>query len=226
MDRHVEIEDVADVGMSRPRGDVGGDSSWILLSLKPAQHRHARALVHVAMQRADGEAVLLERAEQFGTSRLRLQKMMPFFRFSWLRIRSRSASRFSKSFFGRRPGAGSPSSRSRRRGPPRRGPGMQELVGERWISGGMVAEKNSVCRVNGISLTIRSMSGMKPMSSIRSASSITRISTPVSSSLPRSKWSSRRPGVAISTSTPRSQLAVLLVEGRRRRSAARRSACG
>ena len=41
------------------------------------------------------------------------------------------------------------------------------------------------------------------MSSMRSASSMTRISMPVRSSLPRSKWSSRRPGVAISTSTPR-----------------------
>ena len=50
------------------------------------------------------------------------------------------------------------------------------------------------------------------MSSMRSASSMTRISTPVSSSLPRSKWSSRRPGVAISTSTPRSSLRVLVVE--------------
>ena len=33
--------------------------------------------------------------------------------------------------------------------------------------------KNSVCLVNGIILQIRSMSGMKPMSSMRSASSMT-----------------------------------------------------
>jgi hypothetical protein len=38
---------------------------------------------------------------------------------------------------------------------------------------------------------MRSMSGMKPMSSMRSASSTTIICTPVSISLPRSKWSSR-----------------------------------
>ena len=44
------------------------------------------------------------------------------------------------------------------------------------------------------------------MSSIRSASSMTRMSTALSKSLPRSKWSSRRPGVAISTSAPRSSL--------------------
>ena len=77
----------------------------------------------------------------------------------------------------------------------------------RWISGGMVAVKNSVWRVNGTSLQMRSMSGMKPMSSMRSASSMTSSSTPVISSRPRSKWSSRRPGVAISTSTPRVSLA-------------------
>ena len=52
----------------------------------------------------------------------------------------------------------------------------------RWISGGMVAVKNSVCRVNGTSLPMRSMSGMKPMSSMRSASSMTSSSTPESSS--------------------------------------------
>ena len=53
----------------------------------------------------------------------------------------------------------------------------------RWISGGMVAEKNSVWRVKGTSFTMRSMSGMKPMSSIRSASSMTRSSTPAEQEL-------------------------------------------
>ena len=83
---------------------------------------------------------------------------------------------------------------------------FRKVSTRRWISGGMVAEKNSVCRRGGSSLQMRSMSGMKPMSSMRSASSMTRISTPVSRILPRPKWSSRRPGVAISTSTPRSSL--------------------
>ena len=41
----------------------------------------------------------------------------------------------------------------------------------------MVAEKNSVWRIARQQATIRSTSGMKPMSSIRSASSITRILT-------------------------------------------------
>ncbi len=75
----------------------------------------------------------------------------------------------------------------------------------RWISGGMVAEKNRVWRRGGSRPQMRSMSGMKPMSSMRSASSMTRISTPVSRMRPRSNWSSMRPGVAISTSAPRSR---------------------
>jgi hypothetical protein len=57
----------------------------------------------------------------------------------------------------------------------------------RSISGAMVAEKKKVCRVKGVSEKMRSMSGMKPMSSIRSASSTTMICTPVRRSLPRSK---------------------------------------
>ena len=73
----------------------------------------------------------------------------------------------------------------------------------RRISGAMVAEKNSVCRLAGSMATMRSTSGMKPMSSIRSASSMTSNWQSVSSRPPRSKMSIRRPGVAISTSTPR-----------------------
>jgi hypothetical protein len=45
----------------------------------------------------------------------------------------------------------------------------------RSISGAMVAEKNSVWRVKGVRPKMRSISGMKPMSSIRSASSTTMI---------------------------------------------------
>ena len=84
---------------------------------------------------------------------------------------------------------------------------IRNASASRRISGGMVAEKNSVWRIFGSSDTMRSTSGMKPMSSMRSASSITRILTSFEQDdLPRSKRSSRRPGVAISTSTPRSSL--------------------
>ena len=60
MDRHVEIEDVADVGnVEAARGDVGCDEQLQLAGAKALQHRHARALVHVAMQRAGVELVFL-----------------------------------------------------------------------------------------------------------------------------------------------------------------------
>ncbi len=63
----------------------------------------------------------------------------------------------------------------------------------RRISGGMVAEKNSVWRSFGSSPTMRSTSGMNPMSSIRSASSMTRILQSESRILPRSNRSRSRP---------------------------------
>ena len=70
------------------------------------------------------------------------------------------------------------------------------------MASGMVAEKNSVWRSFGNDETIFLMSWMKPMSSIRSASSRTRNSTSRRrTALPRTR-SSRRPGVATSTSTP------------------------
>ena len=55
------------------------------------------------------------------------------------------------------------------------------------ISGAIVAEKNSVCLVNGVNLNILSISGINPISNIRSASSTTIILTPVRRSFPRSK---------------------------------------
>ena len=69
-------------------------------------------------------------------------------------------------------------------------------------SAGSVAENSSVWRSRGSIATIRFMSWMKPMSSIRSASSSTRNSTARRST---SRWptrSSSRPGVAMTTSTP------------------------
>ena len=47
-----------------------------------------------------------------------------------------------------------------------------------WMGLGIVAEKNSVCRRGGRCFSTRRMSGRKPMSSIRSASSSTSTSRP------------------------------------------------
>ena len=83
----------------------------------------------------------------------------------------------------------------------------------RAISGGMVAEKNSVCRSFGTSATIFRMSRMKPMSSMRSASSRTSTST-LSKRTARLLWrSSRRPGVATRTSTPLASARICLPIG-------------
>src|SRR5206468_1397124 len=70
------------------------------------------------------------------------------------------------------------------------------------IGGGIVAEKKSVCRRRGRCLRMRRMSGRKPMSSIRSASSRTRTSRCSSLAYGWRKWSRSRPGVATITSTP------------------------
>ena len=71
------------------------------------------------------------------------------------------------------------------------------------IGGGMVALKNSVCRFAGRWRRMRRMSGRKPMSSMRSASSSTRYSRPVELRV-RLRGSDRAggPGVATMTSTP------------------------
>ena len=68
------------------------------------------------------------------------------------------------------------------------------------ISAPRVAEKSSVWRMRGNISTMRVTSGINPMSSIRSASSITNILMPPSITLPRSAISIRRPGVAMITS--------------------------
>ena len=84
---------------------------------------------------------------------------------------------------------------------------LRNLSASFLISGGMVAEKKSVWRKGGRRPAIFSTSGMKPISSMRSASSITSTLQSASKILPRSNRSIIRPGVAISTSTPRSSAA-------------------
>ena len=70
------------------------------------------------------------------------------------------------------------------------------------ISFDSVAENSSDWRLNGSAFTMRRMSGRKPMSSIRSASSSTRCFTNEKSAAPWPMRSSRRPGVATTMSAP------------------------
>ena len=71
------------------------------------------------------------------------------------------------------------------------------------ISGGMVAEKNRVCFCRGSHFKIFFTSWIKPMSSIRSASSRTKTSRSSRLTKPWSWRSISRPGVAMRMSTPR-----------------------
>ncbi len=79
------------------------------------------------------------------------------------------------------------------------------------ISSENVAEKSSVCRCRGSSANTRFMSGRKPMSSMRSASSSTSTSTCDRSMVFWPAWSSSRPGVATTMSTPRFSAAIWLL---------------
>ncbi|MNS84626.1 hypothetical protein D3C72_1184590 [compost metagenome] len=70
------------------------------------------------------------------------------------------------------------------------------------ISSENVAENSRFWRFGGSTASTFLMSRMKPMSSMRSASSRIRISTFDRSTVPWPMWSSKRPGVATRMSTP------------------------
>ena len=72
----------------------------------------------------------------------------------------------------------------------------------RAITGGIVAEKSSVCSRAGSRAMIRLRSGKKPMSIMRSASSRTRVWMWSKRAWFWRMWSSSRPGVATTSSTP------------------------
>ena len=137
---------------------------------------------------------------RISTSRLRLQKMRAL-ETSSVRIIRRSASRLSRSSTTAKPATIVDATLAGRLTVISFGFDRNASANRR-ISGAIVALKNSVCRVFGRKPTIFSMSGIKPMSSMRSASSITSILVSVSSNPPRSNRSISRPGVAIRTSTP------------------------
>ena len=79
----------------------------------------------------------------------------------------------------------------------------QVALGDLADDRGDVAEKRTVWRSAGVALRIVSRSSAKPMSSISSASSRMTVRTPSRSRLLRVRWSTARPGVATTTSTPR-----------------------
>ena len=61
MMRDVEIEDVTDLGdIEAARRDVGCDQERQFAFAELIERRHARGLIHVAMQGAHGETVFLQ----------------------------------------------------------------------------------------------------------------------------------------------------------------------
>jgi microcystin-dependent protein len=162
MDRHVEVEDVADVGnVEAAGGDVGGDQQRELAIAELRRASPCGALVHVAMQRAGVEAVRSASGTASATSTLAVAEDDRVLEVVGARIRSRSTARFSSAwpalhqrcvmvFGGGVAGLGDFDAHRV----------LQEaLAVSFWISGGMVAEKNSVWRRGGSSLQMRSMSG-------------------------------------------------------------------
>ena len=75
---------------------------------------------------------------------------------------------------------------------------------------GMVAEKRSMLRVGGTAARISLMLSVKPMLSISSASSMMTLRMPFRSTVFRFIRSSRRPGVATTTWTPRFRVLIWL----------------
>ena len=70
MMRNIEIEDVADGGnIETARGDVGGHQQRDFTLAELIKGCGARRLVHVAVQSADAEAVLLQRFVQLAPLR-------------------------------------------------------------------------------------------------------------------------------------------------------------
>ena len=78
------------------------------------------------------------------------------------------------------------------------------------ISGDIVAEKSSDCRLAGSILPMRLIDGKKPISSMRSASSRTSVVKPRKSITPWSIKSMRRPGVAMIMFAPRLRACICL----------------
>ena len=89
-----------------------------------------------------------------------------------------------------------------------------------------MAENKRVWRCAGMRLMMRCRSGKNPISSIRSASSSTKIWTCERSAVLEPRWSSKRPGVAIKISTPaRRVMAWGLISTPPKTTAVRKSVC-
>ena len=198
---NVEIDDVADAFDVEPAGrDIGRDEDVDLVLLEPVELGDADGLVHVALDLANRKARALEAARQLANGGLAVGEDDGVLEFLVAkdvaqRILLLVGADLDQPLLDIDVGG-------RRTGDLDALGVVEELRASFWIGGGMVAENSSVWRDFGSFEQISSMSGMKPMSSMRSASSITSRLQSLSMILPRPNRSISRPGVAISTSTP------------------------
>ena len=195
--RQVEVHDVADVGdVDAAGGDVGRDEHAVGAVLEPVER-------HAAAAPASGRRGSARPCGRRGRCAFQTLSARRFVRVNTsVESSSRSSSVRSSGSFSSLRQRGTPAARraprSSRCAPPRRG---RDRAGARGRSRrprrAIVAEKSSVCRCFGQRARIRSSWGLKPMSSIRSASSRTSTSIPSSLAVPCSRWSTSRPGVAM-----------------------------
>ena len=210
----VEVDDVADaVDVDAAGGDVGGDqhAQGCRRGRLRARARAGSATCCRGSPRPRSPALASPRTTLSAPCLVRVNTSTR----SIGSALSTSASSASLDVLSR---CGSRAARSARRwspaASPRRAPGRAAFASaRRAISCGMVAEKNSVCRCFGSMATILLMSWMKPMSSMRSASSSTSTSILSRRSARWPTRSSRRPGVATSTSRPRATARICRLIG-------------
>ena len=200
--RHVEVDHLRQpLDVQPARGDVGGDQHRGLARLEVLERRLALGLRLVAVDRVGVDVVAAQLVREAVRADAR-------------------AGEDQHLLAGRASGSGTRAVRASSRARPRcstcvtssaaalraatctsAGSRSSVLIRLR-ISSGKVAENSRFCRCTGRSAMMRLMSGRNPMSSMRSASSSTRIETWLNMTVLFCTWSSRRPGVATRTSTP------------------------
>ena len=210
--RQIVVDDVADaLDVDAARGDVGGHQRAHASGAERRQHALALVLRLVAVDRLGGEPCLGERADHLVGAVLGAGEHQHAFD----RLLSQNL-RQQRWLAGAVDVQDAAARRARRWSPPgspRPAPDHCSMwLASSAISRGMVAEKNSVWRLLGSFATILRMSWMKPMSSMRSASSSTKTSTRSRCTARCCMRSSSRPGVATRTSTPAASARIWRVE--------------
>jgi hypothetical protein len=205
--RHVVVDDVRHVLDVEPaRRHVGGDEQLDLAAAEAAHHAVARLLPHPAVQRLGAEAA---RGERLGEL-VRLVARAAEHDGARRRLHVEHAAE-GRDLVGARHDVGGAAHA--------RHLALGELAA-RHLDAGRVAQvavgdardarrhrgrEEGRLALGGVAPTIAVRSSSKPMSSISSASSSTSTRTASSLSVPRFTWSRARPGVATTTSTPRSR---------------------